>query len=243
MNREDKTLTLLDEIGEIDDIYLKEALSYKRKRPARAIWIPLIAACLALCLMATMLLSLTVMIPLGIVVLGNRFDILGGMSQDISPELNNDPSIETEAIGEKETEEDTVAELEPDHPADEGLITLDSLFKNSDEREYAKVDSAEKLSYNEASIIWQDPESGELFVETLSTAELESIKRNLGKGSHVGESSPKITYRVWIVDENRSVISPYLEAGVGNEGFAIFDYEAEIIPDEELIECISDILK
>ena len=241
MNREDKTLTLLNEIGEIDDIYLKEALSYKRKRPARAIWIPLVAACLALCLMATMLLSLSVMIPIGIVVLGNGFDIFGGFSEDVAPELNNTPSIESEAAGEKETEEDTVSELEP--PADEGLITLDSLFKNSDEVGYTKVDSAEKLSYNEASIIWQDPESGELFVETLSTAELESIKRNLGKGSQVGESSPKITYRVWIVDENRSVISPYLESGVGNEGFAIFDYEAEIIPDEELIECISDILE
>lgn len=241
MNKEDKTLTLLSEIGEIDDIYLKEALAYKRQRPKRVIWIPLVAACLALCLMATMLLSLSVMIPLGIVVLGNGFDILGGMSQDMSPELNNNPSVETEAIGEKETDENTVAELEPE--PDEGLITLDSLFKNSDEKGYERIDSIEKLSYNEASIIWQDTESGAVFVEALSSAELEGIKRNLGKGSHVGESSPKITYRVWIVDENRSVISPYLEAGVGNEGFAIFDYEAEIIPDEELIECISDILK
>ena len=241
MNREDKTLTLLDEIGEIDDIYLKEALSYKRKRPARAIWIPLVAACLALCLMATMLLSLTVMVPLGIVLLGNGFDVLGGMSQDISPELNNNPSVETEAIGEKETEKNTVAELEPE--PDEGLITLDSLFKNSDEKGYERLDSIEKLSYNEVSIIWQDTESGAVFVEALSSAELEGIKRNLGKGSHVGESSPKITYRVWIVDENRSVISPYLEAGAGNEGFAVFDYEAEIIPDQELIECISDILE
>lgn len=234
MSKEEKTFALLSEIGEIDDIFLKEATSYRRK-PKRNLWVPIVAACLALCIMTTALLSLSVMIPLGIVMLGNRFDVFDGILQNQSPEFNNSQENTEEVTAEK----DENSEFEPNA----GYVALDLIFDDKIAANYGKVESLEQLSYDEASIIWQDGESGEIFVEELTTAELEGIKRNLGKGEGVGEKSPKLNYRVWIVDENRCVISPYLESGVGNQGFEIFDYEAEIIPNEELIECISDILK
>ena len=238
MNKEQKAASLLSEIGEIDDIFLKEAISYKRKHK-RSLWIPLVAACLALSIMTTALLSLSVMIPLGIVVIGNQFDVFDGIMQDQSPELEGIQENTNEVTVGEDEGDDKVPESTPIN----GYEVLDMILDDKSAESFGKIDSVNQISYGEASIIWQDSESGEFFAETLTHAEVESVKRNMGKGKRVGESSPAITYRVWIVDENRVVNSPYLESGAGNQSFAIFDYEAEIIPDDELIECISDILK
>lgn len=237
MSKEEKTFALLSEIGEIDDIFLKEATSYRRK-PKRNLWVPIVAACLALCIMTTALLSLSVMIPLGIVMLGNRFDVFDGILQNQSPELEDTQNGADETLGKVEGDGNDF-ETAPNGK----IAALDLLLGDKSGEGVFSVESTDQISYDDASIIWQDSESGELFVKTLTSSEVESVKRNMGKGAQVGESSPKLTYRVWIVDENRVVSSPYLEDGVGNQSFAIFDYEAEIVPSDELIECISDILE
>ena len=72
--------------------------------------------------------------------------------------------------------------------------------------------------------------------------ELSQIRENVGKGSAVEENAPALTCSVWIVDEYGRVTTPYLKASAGNEGCDLFDYDPEIIPSEELIQCISDIL-
>lgn len=64
MKKNQKTEKLFSAVGDIDDIFLAEAASYKRKRKKYFI-IPLIAACLAFAIMATSALSLAVIIPVG----------------------------------------------------------------------------------------------------------------------------------------------------------------------------------
>ena len=65
---------------------------------------------------------------------------------------------------------------------------------------------------------------------------------------HVTELVPVIVLStvavsVWVLDGKGNVSTPYLKTSRGNIGCEIFDYEAEIIPDERLVDCISDILK
>jgi hypothetical protein len=103
--------------------------------------------------------------------------------------------------------------------------------------------SADELTYfGEPSIIWQYEEGGEYCVVPIEEYELSKIKVRMGRGREVGESSPDSELRVWICDGKGNVRSPYLKNSAGNTDSAVFDYEAEIIPDEDFVECISDIL-
>ena len=94
-----------------------------------------------------------------------------------------------------------------------------------------------------AKLVWQYEEGGELYVAELTTAELASVQDCMGNGKQVGKDSPTLSVSVWLLDGKGNVSTPYLKASRGNVGCEIFDYEAEIIPDERLVDCISDILK
>ena len=121
--------------------------------------------------------------------------------------------------------------------------SLDELLSDSYGGNFKKLDSFESLSYvGSASIVWMYKDSGEVYVKQLSADELETIGEHLGEGEEVGERSPEFNCLVWILNGEGKVVSPYLKENAGNEGFEVFDYEAEIIPDEDLINCISDIL-
>ena len=100
-----------------------------------------------------------------------------------------------------------------------------------------------RLSHTGAPrLVWENKESGEVSVCYLTVDELSQIRENMGKGSAVEENATSLTCNVWVVDEYGKVTTPYLKASAGNEGCDLFDYDPEIIPSEELIQCISDIL-
>lgn len=221
MNKNEKTEYLLSMVGEIDDILLEEAVSYKKKRK-KTFLVPLVAACVAVCMTVMLALPLSVMIPLGFILFENQNGAEG-------PELNN-PSDVTEGVG--------------DEDAEEAHDTLDAiLYAQKMGEDHAVLDSFEELSYiGDASLVWQYEDSGAVYVVKLTEAEFASVQRNMGKGGQVGESSPALSCRVWVLDGKGSVSTPYLKDGAGNEGCGIFDYEAEIIPDENFVNCISEIL-
>ena len=130
-------------------------------------------------------------------------------------------------------------ELSPEKP----YVALDALFVDSYGGAYERLDSLDELSYvGDASLVWQFGDSGEIYSKKLTQSELENITKHLGDGEEVGDSSPQISCRVWILDGNGRVVSPYLKESKGNEGCEIFDYEPEIIPNDELVSCISDVL-
>lgn len=125
----------------------------------------------------------------------------------------------------------------------ESYHSLDSLLMDSYGGKYQKLNSFESLSYTDsASLVWQYLDSGEIYVKKLNGSQLEEVTENIGKGDQVGEDSPEISCKMWVLDGEGNVISPYLKGGAGNIDCTVFDYEVEIIPDESFVECISDIL-
>ena len=216
MNRYQKAECLFSAIGEIDDSLLAEAEAYRPARRKRRYWIPVLAACLAVFLAVSTLMPLAVVVPLGFILLGD----IGSGSE--SPE-----DIPGEAP-EFEQYYASLDELMSDKAKDGGYIS---------------VPDADSLQYiGSASIIWQYEEGGDYFVSEISDSDLVSVQRRMGYGSEVGSESPKLNCRVWICDGKGNVRSPYLKNTVGNQDVEVFDYEPEIIPDEYLIDCISDIL-
>lgn len=121
-------------------------------------------------------------------------------------------------------------------------LSLDALLLDS-VGYYSSVQNTDALSYNgTAALVWQDTESGELYSCYLSQSQLEKLSHAMGKGAEVGVESPAIACKVWVLDGNGGVRSPYLKNNEGNKGCTIFDYEAEILPSEELIRYIAEIL-
>lgn len=121
-------------------------------------------------------------------------------------------------------------------------VTLDGAL-SSGSVNATRLESFESLSYfGSPSLVWQDSESGEIFVCELSAGQFERLQSELGRGRDVGETSISLDCKVWVLDGKGNVRSPYLKNSLGNEGIALFDYEAEIIPSEKFIECVSEIL-
>lgn len=121
-------------------------------------------------------------------------------------------------------------------------VTLDGAL-SSGSVHATRLASLESLSYfGSPSLVWQEGESGEFFVCELSAGQLERLQSELGRGKSVGDASLDLDCKVWVLDGKGNVRSPYLKNSLGNEGIALFDYEAEIVPSEKFIECVSEIL-
>ena len=231
MNKDQKNEYLFSAIGEIDDRFLEEAISYRHPSRKKKYWIPVLAACLAVFFAIFSSLSFAVVAsaftlaattPLGMLILV----YLGSEAPSQSP-----------------SQPEQAPEQTPDRYA-----SLDELFeaqKGSDaqkENNLVYLSEDELEYYGDACIIWQYEEGGEYCVVPVTEYELSDIQVMMGRGRDVGESSPKNSCRVWICDGKGNVRSPYLKNGAGNQDVEVFDYEAEIIPDEDFVQCISDIL-
>ncbi len=203
---------LLDEIGGIDDALLHDALAVNHRRRMPKIFV--IAAILVLTAALVIgAMAAAIAVPIGAIILGEIF------SNAQSPEAPSDSEIDT-------------------------TRGLDRLLFSADSAEYTTV-SKQNVPINDgyAYLVWQT-EDGDLFNVTkpLTARELLSLEKTLGQGERVGNSSPKLQCRVWLVLPDGRVKSPYLEDTSGNTGVDIFDYDAEIYPTEEFISGVSDIL-
>lgn len=234
MDKKDKAERLLDSIGNIDDSLLDEAIGYKSARRFNFHQLGLMAACIALAFV------IAVTIPM----LRNTSDLgnLGGNAGESNGGVAGVPEGTEENSG-------GVVENPNDNQESESQVGNDALGAYMlSVREsldgYTVYPSAESLTYTEkTSLVWQYADGDEVYVASLSSKQLDDLKDVMGKGDEVGESSPSLACYVWIIDGQGTVVSPYLKDGAGNEGCFIFDYEAEIIPDEEFVERVSEILK
>lgn len=125
-------------------------------------------------------------------------------------------------------------------------VSLDQLFvAHRETASYTTLSSQEELPFFEGAcyLVWQYADSDELCVSRkLNRSEIRELTQN-AKGTNVGESAPNLACRVWIIHEDGTVTSPHLKASDGNVALGeIFDYEAELIPSEKLVSCISEIL-
>jgi hypothetical protein len=127
------------------------------------------------------------------------------------------------------------------------LLSLDQLLlEQADSGSYTVLQSVNEADFFGGCgyVVWQYADSTELCVSrALSETELSRLTHSVGDGTSVGEQSPTLSCRVWLILGNGEVISPYLKESAGNRGYAeLFDYDAELIPSEEFISCVSDIL-
>lgn len=128
-------------------------------------------------------------------------------------------------------------------PEQNAACALDLLFLECKGKEYERYESFEELSYvGVATLVWQYTDSGEIYALKLTEQQLEFIESKLGKGTAAGEDSPKLSCKVWILDGKGNVKTPYLKNDDGNVGCTVFDFEAEIIPNDAFVKCISDIM-
>ena len=126
------------------------------------------------------------------------------------------------------------------------VANLDVLLLNQrDNASYTTVSSAEELDLfsGEVRVVWQYADSNEICVSrALTVRESANLTAHFGSGTNVGDESPMLSCKVWITLGDGTVVSPYLKASAGNLGTELFDYNAEILPTQGFISCISEIL-
>lgn len=126
------------------------------------------------------------------------------------------------------------------------VADLDSLLLDRrDSTSYTTVSVADEIDLfcGEVRVVWQYADSDTLCVSrALSDRESATLTAHLGSGTSVGESSPALACKVWIALGDGTVVSPYLRSSAGNTDTALFDYNAEILPTQGFISCISEIL-
>lgn len=209
---------LFSEMSGIDERLLHEAMVYKR-RPSVMPKLILIAACLAL----------VVSLGVGSVVVASRA---------ISTLM---PLFEAMQTQKPDVDDQNGLPGQPAAPK-----TLDEMLVLSRDTATYTTERVENLNFydGKARIIWQYGDEESVCVSrALTPYELTSLRREVQKGTSVGESSPDLTCRVWISLGDGSVVSPYLKLTDGNVGVAeLFDYDAELMPTESFNSQISDIL-
>ncbi len=204
-NKMKKAAFLLDEIGNVSDVYLQEALSYKKERWHARPWIAAVACILAVAIVGGGLLNSPLM--------DNVFGVFDKAEQ---------PDQETPT-----------------------LASLDSfLYANRERINCTEIEESEITYFGSTYLVLQYADDETLYrSRDLTAREVDRILNLTGTGDEVGSDSPYLSCRVWLVCEDGTVLSPYLKTTAGNKGHAVlFDYEAEILPTNQLISCISDIL-
>ena len=202
-NKRRKAAFLLDEIGNVSDVYLQEALSYKKERFYARPWVAAVA-----CILAVVLVG-------------------GGLIN--SPLMDNIFGVFDKA----------------EAPNEEAPATLDSFLSENRGALTCTAVSEDELNYFGSTYLVLQYEGDETLYRSrdLTSREVDKMLDLMGQGASVGEASPTLLCRVWLVCEDGTVLSPYLKNTDGNKGHAtLFDYEAEIFPSSDLISCISDIL-
>lgn len=206
-NKMKKAAFLLDEIGNVSDVYLQEALSYKKEKWNARPWIAAVACILAVAIVGGGLLSSPLM-----------DNIFGMFNKAEAPDKENEQPV---------------------------LATLDAfLYANRERINCTEIEESDLTYFGSTYLVLQYAEDETLYrSRDLTAREVDRLLGLIGTGDEVGNDSPWLSCRVWLVCEDGTVLSPYLKNTAGNKGHAtLFDYEAEILPSSSLVSCISDIL-
>lgn len=218
---------LLSEIGEIDDKFLLEAENYRPQKRLLRHRAFIAVACL--CCFVVIVMSAIL-----------RNGIISNNSKGESIEIPNSEANNSINKGdEASSEESLFSDVEQTKSGFDLLLALQSNGRYG----YDSFESI-KREQGKTYILWQGVEGGRIFMSrAFSKDEDEYINEKLGAGDSVGESSPSLEFYVWILRGDGSIVSPYLKDNKGNIANALFEYEAEIMPQEDLIEFIAKILE
>ena len=226
MNRDKmkKTAYLFDEIGRIDDRLLQEAMQFDCRTANTVKWRKV------LLIAATLSLSLVLMLQM----------VVGLSRRDWFPSLNK---------GEEPAPETPSEEAPMDGaPTGNGAWTLDGVLNAGTHGNGVEVlASAAEYGFFDgtARLVWQYRGEEQIYVSrSLTSREVDALlKAMTGTKTAVSSNKEQPLWRIWLVCDNGEVRTPYLEDSQGNIGYGdFFDYHAEVIPAEEWISCVSEIL-
>lgn len=236
-NKRRSATTLFDSLGSIDDRYIAEAQSYRgaAEHHARVLSTPRSRRMTMVAAIAALLIITVCALPLA---MRNDRDGINAPGDGMSTSANGADDRVTSGP-------DNASEPNSDDPFD--ISPPDSIQKSAMStllRECAAVhepiQSLPDLSDGQTRLIWSC--DGQLYAVTLNSSECDRLLSSMREGS--GSRPIRHSEQLWLCLGNGDVLSPELLPSSGNIGrFAIFDYSAELEPDEAVISCIRTILE
>lgn len=97
----------------------------------------------------------------------------------------------------------------------------------------------------ECRVVWQYEGEAHFYMSRpLSEQECEALhKKASASAPKLSSDGEEPNIRIWIVEADGSVWTPYLRYASGNFSAAdFFDYHAEVIPSDDLVSCVSDLI-
>ena len=124
----------------------------------------------------------------------------------------------------------------------DGVYKLDSMLGEEADQVLIKAESDIDFFSGEVELIWSDGEN--YYVKPLGKKnEVNSVLNEIGKGEEIAVDQ-SFEYKVWISYGDGRVVSPYLKDTDGNVGNAsLFDYSPEIVPSEDFVDSVNELLK
>ena len=124
----------------------------------------------------------------------------------------------------------------------EGVYKLDSMLGEEADQVLIKAESDIDFFSGEVELIWSDGEN--YYVKPLGKKnEVTPVLNEIGKGEEI-DVDQSFEYKVWISYGDGRVVSPYLKDTDGNVGYAsLFDYSPEIVPSEDFVDSVNELLK
>ena len=124
----------------------------------------------------------------------------------------------------------------------DGVYKLDSMLGEEADQVLIKAESDIDFFSGEVELIWSDGEN--YYVKPLGKKnEVNSVLNEIGKGEEI-DVDQSFEYKVWISYGDGRVVSPYLKDTDGNVGYAsLFDYSPEIVPSEDFVDSVNELLK
>ena len=217
MKNEKRTDALFDAVGKIDPEFLMEAETAPkavRTSPLRRA-LPIAAAVAALVVLTVIL---SVFLP------KNGTNVLDG----------KEPGAVTAS-----DDKSSLSDLEKE------AVSMEEVFLAATEKaeilEGTPVTC--RLQPGVAGIIWQTEADGPCYFHVLTSAQVRRLLSLGTNGAPVGPATSGTVLRVWLVDADGTVQTPYLRPGKGNEEFLrLQDYSPELIPSDAFIDALRHLL-
>ena len=123
---------------------------------------------------------------------------------------------------------------------------LDTVLQDSEGMSATQID-AETFDFfsGESRVVWQYEGDAHFYMSRALTKKEVTALRNVAKENTQKPSSfaKEPNVRVWVVEADGTVWTPYLQYTDGNlAAAAFFDYHAEIVPSDDWISWVSDLI-
>ena len=127
-----------------------------------------------------------------------------------------------------------------------GAWKLDTVLQDSEGMSATRIDAdAFDFFSGECRVVWQYEGEAHFYMSRpLLENEVDQLRNAAQKASQKpSATSGEPSVRIWVVEADGTVWTPYLKYTDGNRSAAtFFDYHAEIVPSDDWVSCVSDLI-